>query len=234
MTSGPFVKRVAGEHGRPAAAYLAEAEALGRLDHPGIVRLLGTRTEADGTGVLELERIEGPTLRRRLLAPFPWIEAASLGASAARALEAVHQAGYVHGDLKPENMLVRGQQVVLVDFGLCVRCQASWHENGAGTPAYMAPEQVRREAVDGAADVYALGLVLYEMLAGQAAFVGSTAAQLRQRTLTSMPAPIAVARGDDDVPMVIEALVFQMIAKAPVARPSAAEVMAALDAAGQA
>jgi serine/threonine protein kinase len=228
VSAPTFEKRVLPEHGRPAAAFLAEAEALGRLDHPGVVRLVGARTEADGTGVIELQRLHGPTLRRRLAAPLAWDEAVTLAASAARALEAVHAAGLVHGDLKPENAIVEGHGLVLVDFGLSLPAGARWHESGAGTPAYMAPEQVRRAPVGAATDVYALGLVLYEMLAGQPAFVGSTGAQLRQRTLGSMPAPVSVARGDDDVPGAVEALVFRMIAKEPAARPSVAELLAGL------
>lgn len=146
---------------------LREAAALRRIDHPGVVRVheIGT---ADGVPHLVMDLVAGPPLADQM--PMPWPRAAAIGQRIAAALQAVHAAGLLHRDLKPQNILLTADdQPVLVDFGLV-------HDDGAatltgtgdllGTPGYLAPEQVDGRAADARTDVFALGLVLAELLTG--------------------------------------------------------------------
>lgn len=221
---------MAAEDGRPAAAFERERAALAAVRHPGLVTLLSSAVEADGTGVLTTARVEGPTLRQALRdGPFAPGAACAVLVALLETLEALHAGGYLHGDLKPENVaLAAGGRPVLLDLGLALAPGAFWHASGAGTPDYMAPEQVRRERVDARTDSYAAGALLYELLTGQPPFVGSTAAQLRGRQLISTPVPPGLVLGDGAIAEELSALVLRALAKEPARRPTPAELRAAL------
>lgn len=223
-----FTKVVAAEAAGPAPAFVRERLVLQAVSHPYVVTLLSAELHPDGTGLLHLERCPGPTLRELLRAPLPVDRTLDLARALFEALGAVHAAGFVHGDVKPDNVVAPpGAGCKLLDFGLSLPIGAAWHAEGAGTAAYMAPEQVRREQVTPATDIYAAGALLFELLTGQAPFAG-TPAQLRQRALTSTPVPVSIVRGDERVPPPIEALVARMLDKAPHARPTLAECLRAL------
>ena len=174
------------------ARFTREAQILASLNHPNIAAIYGIE-EADGTRALVLELVEGPTLADRISkGPIPLDEALPIAKQIAEALEAAHEAGVIHRDLKPANIKVREDGTVKVlDFGLAKAFQSEAGDASAsmsptisltaaatqmgmviGTAAYMAPEQASGKVVDKRADVWAFGVVLYEMLTGARPFVG--------------------------------------------------------------
>ena len=166
-----------------------EARAVGALNHPNVLAVFDVGTQ-DGKPFVVTELLEGETLRARIdRAPFPSRRAVDVAAQIAHGLAAAHEKGIVHRDLKPENIfLTRDGRAKILDFGLAklleqpVSSQLTAApaqertEPGVvlGTAGYMAPEQVRGEAADGRADIFALGALLYEMLTGRRAFAGDT------------------------------------------------------------
>ena len=151
--------------------FLREGRLAARLNHPNIVRVFDVG-EADGRPYIAMEHVDGETVadliaRRGTVPP---TEASALGAQTARALAAAHAAGLVHRDVKPHNLLLRHDGVLkLGDFGIAVGLEGTRFTLAGtvlGTAAYLAPEQARGEEVTAAADVYALGLVLVELLTG--------------------------------------------------------------------
>lgn len=153
------------------ARFLREGRLAARLAHPNIVRVFDVG-EADGRPYIAMEHVDGETLadlvaRRGAVSE---AEVAELGAQAARALAAAHAAGLVHRDVKPHNLLLRRDGLLkLGDFGIAVGLEGTRLTLAGtvlGTAAYLAPEQARAEEVTAAADVYALGLVLVELLTG--------------------------------------------------------------------
>ncbi|MFI5460855.1 MAG: protein kinase [Isosphaerales bacterium] len=172
-----------GERPRPdhLARIRIEAEAVARLRHPNIVQIYEIG-EVDGLPFLSLELLEGGTLDDRLAGnPQPGRTAAELIATLARAIQTAHEAGIVHRDLKPSNVLFTDDGIPkITDFGLAKRLESDSRQTESGqimgTPSYMAPEQAMGHTKDvgPAADVYALGAILYEMLTGRPPFKGET------------------------------------------------------------
>jgi tRNA A-37 threonylcarbamoyl transferase component Bud32 len=143
-----------------------EVIAVARLDHPGIARVFGVLPVHGGDTLVIEEFVEGPTLRQAMEAGLDRARSLSLLSRIAFALAAVHGAGLIHRDLKPDNVILRGGDApVLIDFGVALLAGAR-HQAGTGTPAYMAPEQARGDKVDARADLYALGVMAHEMLTG--------------------------------------------------------------------
>ncbi len=175
------------------ARFRTEAEAIARLQHPNIVQVFEVG-EHDGRPFLAMEFCPGGGLDRKLAGTaLPPQEAAELLRTLALATEAAHRARVVHRDLKPANILLAADGTPKIsDFGLARKLdEAGQTQTGAvmGTPSYMAPEQARAEETVGpAADVYALGAILYELLTGQPPFRGSTTHNTIQQVLTQEPA----------------------------------------------
>ncbi|HEY7725939.1 MAG TPA: serine/threonine-protein kinase, partial [Anaeromyxobacteraceae bacterium] len=195
-----------------------EARAAARLSHPGIVTLYEACTCHLGP-FLVMELLRGETLAERLLrGPLDPREAVEIALQAARALAHIHTQGLVHRDLKPGNLFLGDDaRVRLLDLGLA-------HLLGrgsvpGGTPGYVAPEQWRGEAVDGRADVFSLGAVLFEMLTGRRPFEDRD-----ERSATPPPAPVL----DGVAPRRLRALVSSCLHREPAARPAAAPAAAAL------
>ncbi len=199
-----------------------EARVLASLNHPSIATIHGFESSPDGTRFLVLERIIGETLAERLRrGPLAIKESLGIGLQIADALEAAHERGVVHRDLKPGNVMVtpRGRVKVL-DFGMAKRIHSldSSPENRMlGTPGYASPEQIRGEGVDQQADVFAFGCVLFECLAGSRAFGGPTTDAVIQSTLRAEPSWGAVPQG---VPVPLQSFLARCLEKRADARPA--------------
>ena len=155
-----------------------EAEALAQLDHPNIVRFYSFERQGT-TAFIVMDYVSGATLRRRLAeveGPLSVEEATAILRPVVAALQYAHNEGYVHRDIKPGNIMLRDDGTVLLsDFGIARATESITMTTGPiGTPAYMSPEQILGQSVDQRTDVYSLGVVLYEMLAGRRPFTGET------------------------------------------------------------
>src|SRR5262249_11551315 len=221
------------ENGRQM--FLNEMAILAQLDHPNIVRSLAC-TELDGELVMALEYLEGETLRQRL-APrgrLPLPDGVAIASAVAPALTAAHgqDPPIVHRDLKPENlMLLPDDRVKVMDFGIGKVMQAIRKSttHSVGTLQYMSPEQIDAGQVDQRSDLYSLGLILYEMLAGSAPFQSESPRELLNLQCTSAP-PALPEEVRAQLPRGIDRLLLRLLEKAPADRPaSAEEVVTALD-----
>lgn len=229
-----------GRHAAPEqlARFRAEAEAMARLQHPHIVQVFDIR-EWEGMPCLALEYVAGGSLATRLKAGLPTPEdAARLLHTLAEAVHHAHERGIVHRDLKPGNVLMAGNPdaplsqctAKVTDFGLVkfVEPQISIDTGRAfsltvtgqllGTPSYMAPEQAVGDnaAVGPAADVYALGVILYELLTGQPPFKGDEAADILVNVVQKAPQPPREMRAD--VPVDLETICLRCLQKLPSER----------------
>jgi WD40 repeat protein len=210
--------------------FVAEAQALGHLQHPHIVQIHDVG-EHNGVPYFSLEFCPGGSLADKLDGT-PWEArpAAELVQTLAGAGHAAHQAGWVHRDLKPGNVLLAADGTPKVtDFGLVKRLDVPGHtQSGAvvGTPAYMAPEQAagRRSEVGPAADVYALGAILYELLTGRPPFKAATALDTVLQVLSEEP--VAVRRLQPKTPRDLETICHKCLEKEPGKRYASAAALA--------
>ncbi|MBX9579160.1 MAG: serine/threonine protein kinase, partial [Gemmataceae bacterium] len=215
---------------RQRARFLAEAEAVAAVRHPGVVEVYEYGTH-DGQPFFALEYCEGGSLAAKLGGkPLPAREAAALVERVARAVQAAHARGVVHRDLKPANVLLAADGAPKVsDFGLAKRADAGDGLTATGevlgTPSYMAPEQAAGDkGVGPAADVWALGAVLYECLTGRPPFVGATTVDTLRLVLDADP--VAVRRLAPGVPADLETVCLRCLEKAPARRPASAGELA--------
>ncbi|WP_412069603.1 protein kinase domain-containing protein [Rubrivirga sp. IMCC43871] len=213
-----------------AARFLAEARAASALDHPNICTVHEIGETADGHPFIAMAYCPGASLRARLEAgPMPADEAAALAAQVARGLHRAHQAGIVHRDVKPGNVMVTPEgQAKLVDFGVARIGDSMLTQTGAsiGTVSYMSPEQTRGEAVDARTDQWALGVMLHEMLTGERPFRGGYDQAVVYAILHEEPPPMG------DAPAPLAAVVARCLQKNPADRYPDADALAdALDAA---
>jgi len=212
--------------------FLREIRAGMKLRHQHIVWVMDAGDGPEGT-YLVMERLYGQSLSARLLdGPMSVVEALEVVRQCAEALAVVHPQGVVHRDLKPGNLFLvrnpRGVDVRVLDFGLALLVdEAPLTHAGLvlGTPRYMAPEQVRGRVCAGTADLYALGVVLFEMLVGRTPFEGDEEVLMLQHA--AVPPP-KVCDLREDVPSAVGALVEGLLAKEPKHRPDSALHVAAL------
>lgn len=213
-----------------AARMEREARAVARLSHPNIVTTYEVGRE-DGQPYLVMEFLTGQTLRQRLRAgPLPLDEAARVLEQAAAALDAVHAAGVVHRDIKPTNfMLLPDGTVKLMDFGIARQeddTLVTQADMMVGSPSYMAPEHIHDEPLGPAGDVWALGVILYEMLAGRLPFGGDRIATVLEQITTADPRPLP------EMPPPVQSVLRRALAKDPARRyPSAGALATAFRAA---
>jgi len=226
-------------HGRPVAIkvlrpelaaalgpqrFLREIETTAQLNHPHILPLLDSGA-ADGTLFYVMPFVEGESLRDRLSREkqLPLDDALAITREVADALGYAHSRGVIHRDIKPENILLESGHAVVADFGIAKAMAAAGSERltetglAIGTPAYMSPEQASGEHdLDGRSDLYSLGCVLYEMLAGEPPFTGPSAQALVAKRLATPALRISVVR--DRVPAHVEEALDIVLARIPADR----------------
>jgi eukaryotic-like serine/threonine-protein kinase len=197
-------------HGSVTQRFLAEARMIARLRHPNIVAVHAAG-EATGLFWYVMDYVPGESLRQRLARDerLPVAQVAEIVADLADALHAAGQAGLVHRDVKPENILLDSAtgRALLADFGIARAMVAdptgtlTAQGVAVGTPTYMSPEQAAGEAVDHRSDLYGLGVVAYEMLAGRPPFRAANAAAVASMHLSEKPTPVQALRPDTPAPL---------------------------------
>jgi serine/threonine protein kinase len=207
-----------------------EAKSMSRLSHPNIVKVLDYG-DYEGSPYLVLEYLPGGTLKRRLGKPLPWSEAIRLLLPIAHALEYAHQQGVIHRDVKPSNILITTSgEPMLTDFGIAKLLEADEGQTltatgvGIGTPEYMSPEQGMGREIDARADVYSLGIVLYELVTGHKPYVADTPMAVVLKHVTDpLPRP---QRFVPDLPDAVEKVLLKALAKEPQNRYPGMEMFA--------
>jgi serine/threonine-protein kinase len=208
--------------------FRAEAQSAARLTHPNVVATYDVGTEGDHV-FLVMELVQGPDLAKLMRTsglPSPGL-VAQIATQGARALDAAHEAGIVHRDVKPGNLLMAPDGTLkMTDFGIAKRAGNETTGLGVllGTASYVSPEQVRGEAATPASDWYSFGCVLHELLTGTPPFSGPTVDVVMRQHLDTPPPQIT----RPDVPAELANLVTRLLAKNPADRPSSAEEVAAL------
>ncbi len=202
------------------ARFMQEAQAASSLDHLNICTIHEIDETEDGRLFIVMAYVEGETLKQKLARrPLPVATAITIALQVADALAQAHQRGIIHRDIKPANVMVTEQgQVKIVDFGLAKVSQVNLTRTGVtlGTLAYMSPEQVRGEAVDHRTDIWALGVLLYEMITGQKPFSGERGEAVGHAILNEDPEPVTALRSR--VPLTLEGVIAKALAKDPAAR----------------
>jgi hypothetical protein len=212
--------------------FLAEIGLTARLDHPNILTLLDSGSAGEAL-FYAMPVVKGGSLRDRLRRErhLPIEEAVRIGSQVAAALEHAHHLGIIHRDIKPENILLHEGVPVLTDFGIALAVREAGGERLTetglvlGTPHYMSPEQATGDPLlDARSDVYSLGAVMYEMLAGEPPFLGSSAQAIVARLITASPTPLRVIR--DTIPEGLAAAIDKSLAKIPADRQASASEFA--------
>ncbi len=216
------------------ARFVQEAQAVNQIGHANIVDIFGFGTLADGRAYFVMEWLPGESLQDRLTrGPIALADALPILIALTRALEAVHGAGVVHRDLKPDNVfLLEGEdepRIKLLDFGIAKLSSGSPTINRTatgvvmGTPLFMSPEQARGDHIDERTDLYALGVIAYHLVCGETPFGREPSAIEILAAHICKPPPLPHDLRPD-TPPALEALILAMLAKAPEDRPALAEV----------
>ena len=231
------------------ARFHREARSASRLDHEHIIRVSDFGQTDDGLLFLIMELLDGENLAEVVRrGPLPWRRAAGIARDVALGLSHAHEQGVIHRDLKPENIVLvrRGksrQLVKVLDFGLAKLISHSPRGDGDaepdiavqsltrtgvvfGTPEYMSPEQAEGRSLDPRTDLYALGVVLYQMLSGTLPFTASTFLALIAKTVNEPPPPLRSHAASQSLPADLESLVLSCLAKSAEDRPESAECIA--------
>ena len=222
-----FLRSEAVEDAEAKARFLREAQTAAALDHPNICTVHEI-DEAEGQTFLVMAFVEGQTVKDKIAErPLKLDEVIDIASQTAEGLKAAHKKGVVHRDIKPANVMVNERgQVKIMDFGLAQLAGQSRLTKSAvilGTPAYMSPEQTRRQPTDGRTDVWSLGVVIYEMVTGQAPFGGERQEAVLYAIGNEDPEPITGLRRG--VPIELDFLVDKALAKDPEHRYQHVEEM---------
>ena len=214
-----------------AARFVRETQALAALSHPNVVTFLDSGAEGS-TCYLVMELLQGRSLRALMGRPVEWRRAFRIGADVCRALAAVHKQGIVHRDLKPDNIFLHEAEghdeiAKLIDFGI-VRLHEGWSSSTAatstgaviGTPGYISPEQLQGHVASPTSDVYAVGVILYELVTGRFPFEAPTPhAMLVKQLIEPVPPPFV---GGARLPAHVEELIVHFMQRDPAQRTATA------------
>ena len=212
------------------ARFDREARNALRLDHPGCVRVLATGRAVCGSRFIAMEKLDGGTLRDELAGDeLPVERAVAIARELCEGLAHAHARGVIHRDLKPENVMIAGpeRRAVLIDFGLSeLEGDAALTASGScvGSPSYLAPERILGRDYDGRADLYAVGVMLFEMLTGERPFSGDSPLETARHHLEKPPPSVTDLR--PDAPAALAAICAMALEKRPEARFRDAEHMA--------
>jgi serine/threonine-protein kinase len=212
--------------------FLHEIETVAGLTHPHILTLIDSG-ESDGLLYYTMPYVEGESLRQRLEREkqLPVEEAIRIAQEVAGALDHAHRNGVIHRDIKPANILLEEGHAVVTDFGVARAISEAGGEKvtatgmAVGTPAYMSPEQASGEEVDERSDLYALGCVLYEVVAGEPPLTGAAPQSTAAKRLTDRPTPLGAIR--HTIPANLQTLVERMLATSSADRPATARQLSA-------
>jgi serine/threonine-protein kinase len=219
--------------------FIDEARVVNQIGHPNIVDVFAFGQLDDGRSYFVMEWLKGETLRARLdRGGMDQFEACAILKSLARALEAAHDKGVIHRDLKPDNVFLVEERdelprVKLLDFGIAKLVRAdqtvSRTATGAmiGTPQYVAPEQAKGHHIDARVDIYSLGCVAYELLTGRPPFLADNAMEMVAKHLMETPTRMSALR--KGIPRELDALVSEMLAKDREQRPTLTEISVVLE-----
>jgi serine/threonine protein kinase len=216
-----------------------EARAAARLNHPNVADTYDYGSLPEGGAYIIMELIAGETLRERMdaVGKLPFLEAIQIARQVTSGVEAAHRHDITHRDLKPSNIILTrdhdGQMLAkVVDFSVAKLKEGTTSGTALtatgsliGTPRYMAPEQCADNKTDSRSDIYSLGIILYEMLAGRAPFEGPTTTAIAIKHIQSPPPPVEEFR--PDAPPLLRSLIEQSLAKSPSERPQTAQEFAA-------
>jgi len=207
--------------------FLNEAQIVGQLSHSAVVQLFDVGIDEQGTPFLVMEYVAGKTLEHFFASSTATIQrACAWTVDLAGALAAAHRAGIIHGDVKPGNILVtKDNKVKLGDFGIArLATQACGSGRVFGTPAYLAPEQIRSEIQDQRSDQFSLGIVFYQMLTGVRPFDGGSLGEVCDQIMNSEPAPPSLR--NPAVPPALDDILARCLAKNPADRFASCEDLA--------
>jgi|HubBroStandDraft_6_1064221.scaffolds.fasta_scaffold14851_4 serine/threonine protein kinase len=196
--------------------FLREAQTIGSLSHSSIAQLYDVGHDGTGAPFLVMEFVSGKNLEQLLAhSPIPFASAAVWAADLASALSSAHRAGIIHGDVTPSNIRVtEDDKVKLVDFGVArFASQVSGSDRVLGTPAYLSPEQIEGRKQDGRSDLFSLGVVLYEMIAGVRPFGGNSLGEVCAQILTANPIP--PSKFNPTLPAAFDRIIARCLAKNP-------------------
>ena len=210
-----FLRSDALEDEEHKARFLREARAAAALNHPNIC-VIHEIDDASDAPFIAMELVEGETVKQKIKArPLPLEEAVDIAAQTARGLQAAHEKGIVHRDIKSSNLMVTPQgQVKIMDFGLArlaARSQLTKTETILGTPAYMSPEQAQKRAADRRTDVWSLGVVIYEMVTGSLPFHRERVEAVLYAIGNDDPEPVTALRAG--LPLELEWIIGKALAK---------------------
>ncbi|MCA9667122.1 MAG: serine/threonine protein kinase, partial [Myxococcales bacterium] len=215
--------------------FINEARAARALSSAHVVKVFDFDFDEDGAPYIVMEYLEGRSLREVLHreAPLDAARALRIGAQIANALEECHAAGIVHRDLKPANVVVTRRSGAIdfakvVDFGIAQLPDTSLSLSLLGTPKYMAPEHIEQQAISGAVDVFALGVMLFECLTGEPPIAADQSMKYLRANVEVAPRRLRQLR--PELPQALDNLLDAMMAKDPQSRPSSARLSARLDA----
>jgi serine/threonine-protein kinase len=213
---------------RMVARLREEARVARRVSHPNVARTLDDGVSADGLPYLVMERVPGQPLGDRVRhdGPLSLVRIRAIAGQILAGLGAIHAAGYIHGDVKSDNVLVAtdgaAERATLIDFGLArppaTRPSLTGTDMVCGTAEYLAPEVVRGELATEASDLYAVGVVIYEMVTGTTPFAGGPPSVVLERHVADCVVPPSLRCPDREIPHVFEAILLRALDKDPRAR----------------